>query len=255
MMIRAVTVDLWGTLLFEPPASDDRHKPRRLADFHAILAAAGVAVDPAVLDRAYGDSGAFLGQLWLQNKDVPVEDHVRAILVSVDGALPRRLPAETVRALAEAYARPALLAPPAAAPGAGEALAELAARGYRLCLVSNTMRTPGVTLREVLRHHGLLGYFDQLTFSDECGVRKPEAAIFHRALRAVEVEPAQAVHVGDDPVLDVEGARGAGMRVIQVTTARPVWFGRHRPHATIPGLASLPDAVAKLARRRLRRQA
>ena len=147
MTIRAVTVDLWGTLLFEPPASDDRHRPRRLADFAAILGRAGVRLDPTALERAYRDSAAFLGQIWLQNRDVPVEDHVRAILVGLDPDLPRRLPAPAFRDLVDAYARPALLAPPAAAPGAGEALLALSCAGYRLCLVSNTMRTPGATLR------------------------------------------------------------------------------------------------------------
>jgi len=253
--IRAVTVDLWGTLFSEPPASDDRHKPRRLGEFARILQEAGVEVSPAALERGYGDSAAFLGQIWLQNRDVPVEDHVRAILLAVDPELPKRLPPATQRDLVEAYARPALLAPPAVDEGAGPALDALAQQGYALCLVSNTMRTPGGTLREILRHYGLLHHFTHLAFSDECGVRKPEAAIFLRALQAVGVAAREAVHVGDDPVLDVEGARGAGMRVIQVTKAAAPWFGRQRPHATIPGLAALPEAVAKLERRRLGRKA
>jgi putative hydrolase of the HAD superfamily len=251
--IRAITVDFWGTLLFEPPASDDRHKPRRLADFETILGGAGVTAGPAALEGAYRDSAAFLGQLWQQNRDVPVEEHVRAILVGLDPELPRRLAAEVFRDLVEAYARPALLAPPAVDTGAREALTALAEQGYRLALVSNTMRTPGRILRELLRHYGLLPCFTHLTFSDECGVRKPEPAIFHRTLRAIGVEPAEAIHVGDDPVLDVVGARSAGMRVIQVTTARPSWLGRHRPHATISDLAGLPDAVGRLERRRHRR--
>jgi len=253
--VRAVTVDLWGTLFFEPPASDDRHKPRRLADFATILAGTGAEVTPEALDRAYRDSAAFLGQIWLQNRDVAVEDHVRAILIGVAPDLPKRLGPETLRELVDAYARPARLAPPAVDDGAGPALDALTRQGYALCLVSNTMRTPGATLREILRHYGLLHHFAHLAFSDECRVRKPEPEIFHRALQAVGVPPGEAVHVGDDPVLDVEGARAAGMRVIQVTTARRPWFGRQRPHATIPGLAALPEAVAKLERRRLRRDA
>lgn len=255
MTIRAVTVDLWGTLFYEPPASDDRHKSRRLGEFARILREAGVEVSPAALERGYRDSAAFLGQIWLQNLDVPVEDHVRAILLAVDPELPKRLAPATQRDLVEAYARPALLAPPAVDEGAGPALDALTQQGYALCLVSNTMRTPGATLREILRHYGLLHYFAHLAFSDECGVRKPEAAIFLRALQAVGVAAREAVHVGDDPVLDVEGARGAGMRVIQVTKAAAPWFGRQRPHATIPGLAALPEAVAKLERRRGGRKA
>ena len=101
----------------------------------------------------------------------------------------------------------------------------------------------------MLRQYGVLGHFAHLAFSDECGVRKPEPEIFRRTLKAVGVAPAEAVHVGDDPVLDVEGARRAGMRVIQVTLERPPWFGRQRPHVAIRTLAELPEAVAKLSRR------
>jgi putative hydrolase of the HAD superfamily len=248
--IRAITVDLWGTLLFEPPSSDDRHKPRRLADFATILGAAGVDVTPAGLERAYRDSAVFLAQVWLQNRDVPVEQHVESILTGLDPTLAARLPAETLARLVEAYARPALLAPPGVDPGARGALTALAAEGYTLCLVSNTMRTPGRVLREILRGHDLLGHFTHLTFSDECGIRKPEPEIFLRTLRAAAAEPDEAVHVGDDPVLDVEGARGAGMRVIQVTKRRRPWFGPRRPHATIGALEALPAAVARLAQRR-----
>lgn len=248
MRIRTITLDLWGTLLFDPPASDDRHRPRRLADFEAILARAGVTVAMPDLERAYGHSRAFLGQVWMQNRDVPVEQHVRAILLGVRPELTERLPPETMGALVEAYSRPALLAPPAVDDGAETALAALGRLGYTLCLVSNTMRTPGVILREILRHYGLLPHFAQLTFSDECGIRKPEPEIFLRTLRAVGTPPGEAVHVGDDPVLDVEGARAAGMRVIQVTRARPPWFGPRKPHGTIPGLAALPEAIARLGR-------
>jgi HAD superfamily hydrolase (TIGR01549 family) len=246
--IRAVTVDLWGTLLFDPPTADDRHMPRRVADFATILGAAGRPIARSVLEQAYRDSGAFLNQLWLQHRDVPVQEHVRAILVNADAKLDAELSPETVERLVQAYARPALDSPPAAAEGARAALDTLTRRGYALALVSNTMRTPGVTLREILRRYELLGFFAHLFFSDECGVRKPEPVIFRRALDALAVEPGEAVHVGDDPVLDVEGARAAGMRVIQLTARRAPWFGRQKPHATIATLSELPDAVAKLDR-------
>jgi putative hydrolase of the HAD superfamily len=245
-VIRAVTVDFWGTLLFDPPSSDDRHRPRRLADFEAILAAAGIPVSMGALERAYRDSAAYLGQIWMQNRDVPVEQHVRAILAGLDAELAGRLAGETLQALVEAYARPVLLTPPTVDDGAAAALRTLVRRGYTLGLVSNTMRTPGTVLRRLLERFGLLDCFAHLTFSDECGIRKPDPEIFLRTLRAAGVPPGEAIHVGDDPVLDVEGARGAGMRVIQVTTRRRPWFGPQRPHARIASLAALPAAVARL---------
>jgi HAD superfamily hydrolase (TIGR01509 family) len=234
-------VDFWGTLLLDPPSSDNRYKRRRMADFENILAGLGVKVTAVALERAYEDSTGFLGRLWAQNKDVPVTEHVRAILAAVDPQLPGHLPDEAMTALVDAYARPALLVPPALDEGARPALAQLRARGVTLALLSNTMRTPGVVLRKLLE-----GYGAHTTFSDEVGIRKPDPAIFALTLRALQVDPAAAVHVGDDPILDVLGARRAGLRVVQVTSASLKALGAQRPDAVIPSLATLPDAIAGL---------
>lgn len=203
-------------------------------------------VASARLDRAYEASASFLGRLWSRNKDVPAIEHVRAILAAIDPGLSARVPPTALAALLDAYTTPALLVPPAVDPGARPALERLRARGLVLALVSNTMRTPGATLRKMLDQAGLLGCFAHATFSDEVGVRKPDPEIFALTLRALQIEPAAAVHVGDDPVLDVRGARDAGLRVIQVTRASLEARGARRPDAVVASLASLPDAVARL---------
>jgi putative hydrolase of the HAD superfamily len=126
------------------------------------------------------------------------------------------------------------------------ALSALRERGYTLALVSNTMRTPGTMLRKLLDRYGALPYFAHLTFSDEVGVRKPAPEIFHLTLRAVGGMPEHAVHVGDDPILDVRGARMAGMRVVQVTHAPIVSLARDGPDASITAMGGLVDAIARL---------
>lgn len=171
-------------------------------------------------------------------------EHVRAILAAVDARLPDRLSPATLQALVDAYARPALAVPPAVDHGARAALQALRARGIRLALVSNTMRTPGATLRRLLAGYGLLDLFACTVFSDEVGIRKPDPEIFLRALRGAGGEPETAVHVGDDETLDVEGARVARMRVIQVT-ADPA-AAAAGADAAISRLADLPGAVADL---------
>jgi putative hydrolase of the HAD superfamily len=242
-------VDFWGTLLHDGPASDNRYKRVRLAEFEKILTAAGMSIPRAALEQGYEASGAFLGRVWSTHRDVPVEEHVRAILSAVDPKLPARLAPPLLGALVDAYARPALLVPPSVDPGALGALTTLRARGLTLAVVSNTMRTPGVTLRKLLAQYGLLDCFAHATFSDEVGVRKPAPEIFWLTLRAVGGEPQTAVHVGDDPVLDVQGARAAGMRVIQVTSARARAAGAGGPDAVVPALAALPDAITALEAR------
>lgn len=177
---------------------------------------------------------------------MPVTDHVRAILAAVDRELPKRVSAEIMTMLVDAYSRPALIVPPAVDDGALAALETLIRRGYTLALVSNTMRTPGATLRKLLERYRLLGCFEHTTFSDEVFVRKPDPEIFALTLRAVGGEAEAAVHVGDDEILDVQGARAAGMRVIQVTSLSLRALGAQRPNAAIPQLSALPEAVARL---------
>ena len=244
MKVQTITVDLWGTLLFDRPSTDNRYKKRRLADLESLLAAAGVTVSTSALDRAYEESGAYLNRIWATHRDVPVDDHIRAILAALDPGLPNRVPPPLMTALIEAYSRPILVVPPAVDDTALAALESLSGSGYRLALISNVMRTPGAALRRLLERFRLLGYFQHTTFSDEVRIRKPAPEIFHLTLRAVAGEPATSVHVGDDPVLDVQGARAAGMRVIQVTSSSAA--RGPRPDLTISRLAELPEAIEQL---------
>jgi putative hydrolase of the HAD superfamily len=224
------------------PASDDRYRRRRLDDFERVLGAAGLRVSRRALDAGYDRCAAYLARVWRDCRDVPVDSHVTAILAGADPTLPRRTARWVMSELIDAYTRPARLVPPAVDPGARAAVDTLAGRGYTLALVSNTMRTPGAVLRQVLEGYGLLAFFKDTTFSDEVGVRKPAPEIFARSLRAVGGEAAAAVHVGDDPVLDVEGARAAGMRAIHVRAAP----GASLADAVIASLRDLPAAVEAL---------
>ena len=243
--LRAVTVDFWGTLIHDQPRADDRYRERRLADFAAILGKAGIGVSPRALARGYEASGRELSWVWGQNRDVPVLRHVTSLLEGTRPGLSARLSRSMLAELIEAYGRPALLAPPRPAPGAQEALAALGERGLVLAVVSNTMRTPGAVLRQLLAAADLLTPFAHLTFSDEVGVRKPGAEIFELTLGKLGVSPGEAVHVGDDAVLDVLGARNAGLRVVHVTAAPPA----EGPAAdvVIESLGALPAAIDALA--------
>jgi putative hydrolase of the HAD superfamily len=243
--ITTVTVDLWGTLLVDTPGSDNRYKGRRLADFDALLRGDGRTFSIAKLERAYEDSAVYLRRVWSANRDVPIAEHVKAILRALDRELGAAPDPYLLEALVDAYGRPALVVPPTFDETARAALTQLRARGVTLALVSNTMRTPGTVLRKLLARAGLLDVFAHLTFSDEVGVRKPATEIFFHTLRRVGGDPARAVHVGDDAVLDVDGAQKAGLRAVQV-----VGGAAHAaaPHAdrTITCLGELPAAIASL---------
>jgi len=92
-------------------------------------------------------------------------------------------------------------------PEAPEVLHAARARGLRLVVVSNW----DCSLPDVLSRIGLAPLLDGVVTSAAAGARKPEAAIFERALSLAGAAPSEAIHVGDSPVEDVNGARAAGI--------------------------------------------
>jgi len=82
---------------------------------------------------------------------------------------------------------------------------------------------------------GIAHYFRVSIAAHQTGCAKPDPAIFHAACDALGVAPEAAVYVGDDPVLDVEGAQNAGLR--GVLLRRP-----GQAALTLPGHIR-PDAV------------
>jgi putative hydrolase of the HAD superfamily len=56
--------------------------------------------------------------------------------------------------------------------------------------------------------------FDEVLISEWEGLRKPDLAIFQRALTRLSVEAAHALFVGDHPDNDVQASREAGMKAV-----------------------------------------
>ena len=89
-------------------------------------------------------------------------------------------------------------------------LREVRERGLKIGLVSNSARD----VREFARHHAL--DIDAGISSFHHGKTKPHASIFRAVLELLEVEPHEAVMVGDSLSDDVEGARAIGMQAVLV---------------------------------------
>lgn len=81
----------------------------------------------------------------------------------------------------------------------------------------------------------------------EVGAGKPAPAMFEEAMRRTRLGPDAMVHVGDDLVNDVAGARRLGWRTIWVNRAGIVPPpGSAAADGEISCLSELPDAVAHL---------
>jgi putative hydrolase of the HAD superfamily len=96
--------------------------------------------------------------------------------------------------------------------GARSLLLSLRSLRWATAIVSNFDRR----LPDLLRGLGLAELLDAVVLCSDVGVAKPDAAIFHRALEQLEVPAWRAVVVGDDEAQDIEGARAAGLRAIDV---------------------------------------
>lgn len=97
-----------------------------------------------------------------------------------------------------------------------ETLVDLRARGLRLGVVSNW----DTRLRGIVGGLGLDRLVDFVVISAEAGVRKPDPRIFEAALAKAGVRAEEALHVGDLPDEDVEGARRAGLRGVLLSRAK-----------------------------------
>jgi putative hydrolase of the HAD superfamily len=91
-------------------------------------------------------------------------------------------------------------------------------RGLKLGLVSNAFDPPWILHRD-LERQGLAERLDVAVFSSEVGKRKPDPAIFDRALEGLGVEAEEAMFVGDRLFEDIRGAGELGM-----TTVQALWF-------------------------------
>jgi putative hydrolase of the HAD superfamily len=196
---RAVLLDAHGTLIgLRPPV------PRLVR----LLADAGAPHDQAVVARALADEIAHYRAHHLRGADAA---SLAALRRECAGVLAAALgvgapPVERLEPMLLGALRFHLM------DDAVPALDALAARGIPVGLVSNW----DVSLREVLVELGIADRFAAICISAECGVAKPDPAIFTAALDALGLPPDGVVHCGDDPLLDGCGARAAGITPVLI---------------------------------------
>ena len=116
-------------------------------------------------------------------------------------------------------------------------LASLAAR-YSLGTITNGNAD--------VHYIGIGHHFDFVMTAARAGVPKPEAGIFHAALKEAGIPAEVAVHVGDDPHLDIAGAQAVGMRTVWVNAAAAPWPGGRPPDAEVRDLGGLGDVLDAL---------
>jgi putative hydrolase of the HAD superfamily len=103
-----------------------------------------------------------------------------------------------------------------ARPDVKTTIQELHNRGYILGILANALSTQEIP--EWLKADGLSEYFKAVVLSSNFGRRKPDVHIFLDSAYEVGVKPANCAYVGDDPTIDIKGARQAGFGMILILT-------------------------------------
>ncbi|MFQ5918775.1 MAG: HAD family hydrolase [Thermoplasmata archaeon] len=167
----------------------------------------------------------------------PTAEEQEAFFRRYDEALLRRLGVEPDEAILEAVQRGFKGMVGHLYDDVRPTLTGLKGAGYRLGVISNA--THG--LPRGLKKLGLTPYFETVTYSYAVGAEKPDPRIFQAALRAMQVPPVAAVHVGDNLDADVRGAAQVGITPMLIDRE-----GRHpeEDFIVLRSLSEIQDHIA-----------
>jgi len=234
-LIRAVTFDVWNTLI-----QDKHYGDLRVGCLAEALGEMGVSRSKGAIREAYLSTHEYVRKVWRDEnyRFVPVDERLSHILEKLDAQLTEDLRLK----VAGDFQQYALADPPALAEGAYEALRSLSP-SFRMGVICDSGYTPGRILRRVLAEHQVLGFFQTTVFSDENGYNKPHGTMFGKALASLDVEPPGAVHVGDIFATDIVGAKAAGMKAVWLNAQGQPNMGLYKPDFEI---RTLPEVVSIL---------
>ncbi|MDE2261920.1 MAG: HAD family hydrolase [Gammaproteobacteria bacterium] len=85
---------------------------------------------------------------------------------------------------------------------------------------------------------GLAGLFSLSLNARQIGAAKPHPRCFQQLARDLRLEPRNILYVGDDPFLDVEAARAAGLRTAWMNRSHAPW-----PAALEPAELDVADCI------------
>ena len=248
-MIRAITFDLWDTVIH-----DDSDEPKRAAAGlsskrearRALVRGALDAHSPVpaeVVDAAYDVADAAFAKVW---RDHHVTWSVAERLSVLLGGLGRELPEAVLADVTAKIEEMEIEIMPDPVPGIGDTIESLAAR-YPLAVVSDAIFSPGRCLREWLKRHRLLHCFSAFAFSDEVGRSKPHPDMFNRVAAELGVEVSEMLHIGDREHNDIRGPHALGMKAILFTATRDRDRADSTADAACERAADIPAAVERLA--------
>jgi HAD superfamily hydrolase (TIGR01549 family) len=246
-MIRAVTFDLWLTLIWDSKELEEYRRLRRILNVHRFVNRVGSKgrsyqrFDFNSIRLAMEQLGVKVNETYDSGRDVSPEDRGRMIFELLGIKFPpgeiRELEAQAGRILSDAgYFKKY----PHFNPEAGPVLRDIKKRGLKIGLISNAARSSH-TYRRMLNSYGIGKYFDALSISCEVGYLKPAREIFHHSMTQLSVQPHETIHVGDLFKADVVGAVSYGMHAAHYTGLWHKYAQYMNPGEHIPADFKIPQ--------------
>jgi putative hydrolase of the HAD superfamily len=209
-MIKAIFFDAAGTLI---------HLPRGVGwHYQDVAARFGCALNRESLDQSFGSVWKSMPARPATHWPRPDDDRawwrelVERVLNQCEVTPPQLPRPSYFEELYHEFTQPGVWA---LYPEVREVLTSLRGR-FRLGIISNF----DGRLRPILANLGIADDFADIIISSETGAEKPDTWIFQQALGTARIAPSEALHVGDDPVRDWQGAAAAGLHVFHLE--RPV---------------------------------
>ncbi len=119
------------------------------------------------------------------------------------------------------------------------ALERLRAAGLKTAVISNA----DADVTAFCTHFAFADQMDLIVTSALVGWEKPDPRTFEAAYQPLGIDPADALHIGDQPGSDVSGALGVGMRAALIDR-----YHRH-PDATVLAVPTLFDLADRVLER------
>jgi HAD superfamily hydrolase (TIGR01509 family) len=274
MPLKALTLDLWLTLIWDSRELEEYRKLRRVVNFYRF--ANRIHKDSGIMSETpfrFSDVRLALEALskksedfYERGEDLHPKDRGRMLFdllkIKVEEKDREKVFESAGKVLSNSgymrrhpnlnpEARPTLLAFRKEFPK------------LKVALISNAARSTH-TYRRTLKTLGIGDFFDHFVISCEIGYLKPRREIFAHALDLLEVGPAEALHIGDLFSADVVGATSYGMnsclytglwkRYTQLESVRnakkngilPSWAGEHIPKDFKPKTKVIVKEIVKL---------
>jgi len=249
--VRAITFDLWDTVLIDDSDESKRKAAGKSSkrverrDLLEHFLRKHTPVPRNIIDAAYDVADEAFRKVWGElHVTWTVRERLSLILKGLGASLPDREMDELVRLHEDME----LEFRPDFASGVHDALRTLHGR-YTLGVISDTVFSPGRTLRKLLADEGLLELFEVLIFSDEAGCSKPEEVLFTGACRSLGIKAEELLHVGDREEKDIVGPHAVGARGILCTVVVDRGSSGTKAEAVFDDYRKLPEIVEQLDER------